>query len=341
MTVMLRAVGIPARYVTGFLPGEYNDVGGDYIIRQSDAHAWVEVYFPGYGWITFDPTPPGDAKSGGLFARIGLYWDWFQFAWSEWIVNYDFAHQITLGQNIAASSRTWSDRAQQFYHRKKRSSHAWSSLVLDRRIEASPYFLPSVLVFLVALLFFMRGRPMIGYAVRALDASRAPRRKPHGFARRFRILAKCCGCSKSAAGRKTPSQTPLEFAAAIPAARFVRARRANDRALPVRPLRQSSRPRRPNVVPPPLDPRPPPFAQTLPIAIRCRLFRHAVQATLIPLAMRIIGANDGDAVLTAWLCTLVAFAQRCPSRAPLPGLAVFRFGCFQHSIHGATRHCQS
>src|SRR5262249_15046520 len=60
MTVMLRAEGVPARYVTGFSPGEYNDVGGDYIIRESDAHAWVEVYFPQYGWLPFDPTPPGN-----------------------------------------------------------------------------------------------------------------------------------------------------------------------------------------------------------------------------------------------------------------------------------------
>ncbi len=47
MTVMLRSLGIPARYATGFLPGEFNDVGGDYIVRQSDAHAWVEVSFRG------------------------------------------------------------------------------------------------------------------------------------------------------------------------------------------------------------------------------------------------------------------------------------------------------
>ena len=46
MTIMLRSIGVPARYVTGFLPGEYNDVGGDYIVRGSDAHSWVEVYFP-------------------------------------------------------------------------------------------------------------------------------------------------------------------------------------------------------------------------------------------------------------------------------------------------------
>src|SRR6202040_328115 len=57
MTVMLRTLGIPAREVNGFLPGEYNDLGGDYIVRASDAHSWVEVYFPGNEWQVFDPTP--------------------------------------------------------------------------------------------------------------------------------------------------------------------------------------------------------------------------------------------------------------------------------------------
>ena len=57
MTIMLRTLGIPAREVNGFLPGEFNDLAGDYIVRASDAHSWVEAYFPGTGWMTFDPTP--------------------------------------------------------------------------------------------------------------------------------------------------------------------------------------------------------------------------------------------------------------------------------------------
>lgn len=56
MTVYLRALGIPARFVEGFLPGAPDPVGGGRTIRASDAHAWVQAYFPGYGWIDFDPT---------------------------------------------------------------------------------------------------------------------------------------------------------------------------------------------------------------------------------------------------------------------------------------------
>lgn len=56
LTVMLRSVGVPARFTTGFVTGERNPVSGRYVVRERDAHAWVEVYFPGVGWQGFDPT---------------------------------------------------------------------------------------------------------------------------------------------------------------------------------------------------------------------------------------------------------------------------------------------
>jgi transglutaminase-like putative cysteine protease len=56
MAVILRNLGIPARIVEGFLPGERSQGSATEVIRNSHAHAWVEVYFPGYGWVAFDPT---------------------------------------------------------------------------------------------------------------------------------------------------------------------------------------------------------------------------------------------------------------------------------------------
>jgi hypothetical protein len=56
MTVFLRQLDIPARFVQGFLPGQVDDTKKRLTIRAHDAHAWVQVYFPGYGWIDFDPT---------------------------------------------------------------------------------------------------------------------------------------------------------------------------------------------------------------------------------------------------------------------------------------------
>jgi protein-glutamine gamma-glutamyltransferase len=79
MALMLRMVGIPARVAAGFSPGTLNRKTGEYRVRDLDAHSWVEVYFAGIGWVTFDPTPrDGDSDptaglaSGGGSAAAGV-----------------------------------------------------------------------------------------------------------------------------------------------------------------------------------------------------------------------------------------------------------------------------
>jgi len=106
MAVMLRSIGIPSRVVNGFRGGEFNDFSGKYLIRARDAHSWVEAYFPGEGWISFDPTPAGSVvPSHGGWNRIVLYLDAMTSFWREWIVNYDFAHQRSLGEDGARRGR--------------------------------------------------------------------------------------------------------------------------------------------------------------------------------------------------------------------------------------------
>jgi protein-glutamine gamma-glutamyltransferase len=212
MTVMLRSLGIPTRYVGGFLSNEYNDVGGDWIIRSSDAHTWVEVFFTGYGWMTFDPTPAGDGNHGGLFAALGKYWDWFQFAWGEWVINYDFGHQISLAQDVGKSSRNFGENTQKYY-RKKRDALLAGIIALDKKAEASPYLLPSLLVLLVALLIFLRGRELFSHlmarwALLARHGDASPSLAVLEYREMLRLLEK-------AGWRKAHSQTAGEFASQI------------------------------------------------------------------------------------------------------------------------------
>src|SRR5207249_2097827 len=56
---MLRSLGIPSRLVNGYGPGTFDEHVGKYVVRESDAHTWVEAYFPNYGWIPFEPTADG------------------------------------------------------------------------------------------------------------------------------------------------------------------------------------------------------------------------------------------------------------------------------------------
>lgn len=65
MVVMARSIGIPARFVTGYAVGVWNPIMEAYDVTGSNAHAWVEIYFEGYGWVEFDPTAPKTGKDGG------------------------------------------------------------------------------------------------------------------------------------------------------------------------------------------------------------------------------------------------------------------------------------
>jgi transglutaminase-like putative cysteine protease len=91
MVVMLRVLGIPSRLVNGFIDGEWNAHGDFFLVRESDAHSWVEVYFPTYGWVSFDPTPESadpDAEKGALYF-LSSYVDYLKFRWSRYVIDYD------------------------------------------------------------------------------------------------------------------------------------------------------------------------------------------------------------------------------------------------------------
>ena len=99
MVVMLRSQGIPARFVTGFFGGDQSTFEGYYVVRQSNAHAWVEAWLPEQGWMVFDPTPasgrPGATERDWplLFSEIS---DFVKFRWDRYVLTFGFYDQMTL-----------------------------------------------------------------------------------------------------------------------------------------------------------------------------------------------------------------------------------------------------
>src|SRR5262245_7355357 len=93
LAVMLRSLDIPARVVGGFQRGEWNPYGRYFMVRLSDAHAWVEVYFDGLGWMTFDPSPRAQPEP-----RLGP-WAWSlqldaaRMRWYRYVVNWRLQDQ--------------------------------------------------------------------------------------------------------------------------------------------------------------------------------------------------------------------------------------------------------
>jgi transglutaminase-like putative cysteine protease len=81
LTMMLRSIGIPARLVAGFSSGEFNPFTGMYVVRNTDAYAMTEVYFPKYGWFAFDPIPnhpliPPSIEDTETFGVLRQFWNW-------------------------------------------------------------------------------------------------------------------------------------------------------------------------------------------------------------------------------------------------------------------------
>lgn len=99
MVLLLAARGIPARIVGGYYGGEYNPLGGYYVIRQRDAHAWVEMW-DGTRWTTWDPTPsdlrPGADQQGFLMAYLSAIGESVNFFWDRYILTFGLSDQVNL-----------------------------------------------------------------------------------------------------------------------------------------------------------------------------------------------------------------------------------------------------
>ena len=92
--------------MNGFQRGEWNDVGRYFAIRQRDAHSWVEVFFPGAGWLTFDPSPRAafEAQTFSVSGRLSQYFDALRMRWSRYVVDYNVGDQALVAMEFRRQS---------------------------------------------------------------------------------------------------------------------------------------------------------------------------------------------------------------------------------------------
>ncbi|MGH9867837.1 MAG: transglutaminaseTgpA domain-containing protein, partial [Candidatus Polarisedimenticolia bacterium] len=102
MAVMLRCLEIPSRVVNGFQSGEWSALTGVWVVRQADAHTWVEAWIDGQGWVTFDPTPAdsGAAVTAGLLAGWSTALRRLELMWDTWVVGLDLLDQQSLAASL-------------------------------------------------------------------------------------------------------------------------------------------------------------------------------------------------------------------------------------------------
>ncbi|HEV2396325.1 MAG TPA: DUF3488 and transglutaminase-like domain-containing protein [Candidatus Sulfotelmatobacter sp.] len=194
MAVMLRTIGIPSRVITGFRSDEFNDISDSYVVRAKDAHAWVEAYFPGFGWQTFDPTPGGSVASPRGWSRLALYIDAMSSFWRDWVISYDSSNQYVLAQAAVSGSRhTW-EGARTWARRRYASMLHWAKRS-QQRVENAPrrWMLVGTVVVLALLLLANIGR--IAKLIHETWLGAHPERSPEQAAalwyrRMTRVLAK-------------------------------------------------------------------------------------------------------------------------------------------------------
>lgn len=212
MAVMLRSLHIPSRMVTGFRGGEYNDITGQYVVRASDAHSWVEAYFPGFGWISFDPTPAGGAPTRTGWSRMQLYVDAAASFWREWIINYDVSHQRTLGKDAVTGSRQFVDEARRWIWQQHRALLRLARRAHDHVTNVPLRWLGGLVALAGVLITLLNLRRLVG-GLRAWSLRAHPERAPRESAALW--YERMVGRMARLGWRKSPSQTPLDFVAAI------------------------------------------------------------------------------------------------------------------------------
>ena len=212
MAVMLRTLGIPSRVVNGFRTGEFNDLTSQYLVRASNAHSWVEAFFPGYGWISFDPTPAAPLQTHTGWRRSMLYLDAMASFWREWVINYDVSHQHVLGQQATRNTLDML-RAAQDWGRREYDGLLNAVRHSQRTIANAPMSWTVTAICALVLLIFAANVRRLWRTISRWRLAARPEKSPRAAAtiwyqRMLRTLAK-------RGLHKTPSQTPVEFAHSI------------------------------------------------------------------------------------------------------------------------------
>lgn len=196
--ILARIAGIPTRQVNGFLGGEWNEYQSYVAVRAGDAHSWAEVYFPGVGWVTFDPTPPDRSDplgrgGGGWRARLSRAMDTMRFQWNKWVIEYDLVAQLSLFQRIG----------RKLQRAAKAARHG-----LHRSADALPV-VAGAAVGVGVVLLLVRRRRRTHHGPQAATGRRARSHIAHAYDQVLKQLAK-------AGMAKPPAMTPRELTATLP-----------------------------------------------------------------------------------------------------------------------------
>jgi len=220
MAIMLRTQGIATRIVNGFHQGDYNDTVDTYVIRQKNAHSWVEVYFPKEdAWVKFDPTPPAGqtAPSGtmGFTGQISKYLEALETYWIQYFVAYDNQEQRSLARSVRTGFTDYQQNISSYLNYAKAVIGEWWTEVRGDfgggrsawAIGTAAGYVGLIIAAILLIMWLVRDIVKSKVWRRAADwlHGRRPASIVEFYDRMQKILA-------SKGWVREPHQTPLEFA---------------------------------------------------------------------------------------------------------------------------------
>ena len=220
MALMLRTLGVPTRIVNGFQPGEYNAAADAYVVRQADAHSWVEVYFVEEDvWVAFDPTPPDGRPAGtsgtGLAGQFRRYADALELFWIQHVVAYDRQGQRQLARTLSSQISSYRLAASESADGLGALFAAWTGgkgggvASILGAVMSPAVFAPASLLLAGAGLLWLRRRGRLGLGRGAKRGGEAHAAAVIEFYERMSASLAARGLSRR------PDETPLEFAEAV------------------------------------------------------------------------------------------------------------------------------
>ncbi|MEQ1921932.1 MAG: DUF3488 and transglutaminase-like domain-containing protein [Pyrinomonadaceae bacterium] len=222
MAVMLRTQGIATRIVNGFHGGEYNETADMTVVRQNNAHSWVEVYFPKENvWVPFDPTPFADrsaAASTGIVGQFNKYVEALEAFWIQYFVAFDNREQRSLVKTLRNGIVDYQSRSASYItHAQDILAEWWKDVRGDKGMQSSLVAIGYAVAYIVggilgilALVWLWRKIAKMNFWRRVRNRISSQRRDSvvEFYERMQQLLAKK-GISRQ------PFQTPLEFAFAL------------------------------------------------------------------------------------------------------------------------------
>lgn len=223
MAIMLRTQGIATRVVNGFSGGDYNETADVFVVKQKNAHSWVEVYFPRENaWITFDPTPfagqSNETSSTGIVGSFNKYLEALKTFWIQYFVAFDNQEQRSLLRSVKSSFSEYQSKTSVWLTEMRyRLSDWWTEVRGDKGFQASAkaiafgigYFITAVLGIIFIIGLYRKIRKLeIWQRIYVWLKYKNETTIVEFYERMQKVLA-------GKGFKREPHQTPLEFAFAL------------------------------------------------------------------------------------------------------------------------------